>query len=85
MSSKIIKNNLLKNPKPIVEKYELINYHYKNPSLWKIENNVSYPVMILTKPKGMEQEDFDNFVNRITINIKPETDDKQSKVTRFGF
>lgn len=85
MSSKIIKNNLQKNPKPVVEKYELINYHYKYPSLWKIEGSVSYPIMILTKPKGVKQEDFDKFVNRIIINIKPETDDKQSKVTRFGF
>ena len=42
----------------------------KSPTLWGIEDGKMYPIIYLRKPKGISQEDFDAFIERIQIYVK---------------
>lgn len=56
------------NEKEII--YTIEKYHYKGFSIWKQEGSVSSPMLILTKPKHLSEEDYEAFVKSLIITVK---------------
>ena len=42
----------------------------KSAIIWGHEPGVMYPILYLSKPKHISQEDFEEILNKLEINIK---------------
>ena len=52
--------------------YTIEKYHYKGFSIWKQEGSAASPMLILTKPKHLSEEDYEAFVKSLIITVKKE-------------
>ena len=50
--------------------YSIEKIFYKNYAIWKTTGNATSPVLILTKPKHISEEQYEEFIKRLEIRIK---------------
>lgn len=57
--------------------YTIEKFHYKGYSIWKQKGNAASPMLILTKPKHLSEEDYEAFVKSLIITVKEKRDEKR--------